>query len=251
MSRKAPEPAHAENHERWIVSYADMVTLLFALFVVLYAISDTNPEKLEVVRTSLDRAFDVGVLTSTDGASPVFEGGGGLAPSLADLKLNSLKIVTEDLTTFASDTGIIGKVQVRGSADGVTISLADDLLFASGSAALRPGSQDVLQRLSALLNEMPNEIRVEGHTDTVPVNSDEYATNWELSTARATTVLRYLTDEAGVDPARMSVAGYADTRPVGDNSTPEGRALNRRADIVVVYPTEAEIIERFGALEDE
>ncbi|MCA9821639.1 MAG: OmpA family protein [Dehalococcoidia bacterium] len=251
MSRKAPEPAHAENHERWIVSYADMVTLLFALFVVLYAISDTNPEKLEVVRTSLDRAFDVGVLTSTDGASPVFEGGGGLAPSLADLKLNSLKIVTEDLTTFASDTGIIGKVQVRGSADGVTISLADDLLFASGSAALRPGSQDVLQRLAALLNEMPNEIRVEGHTDTVPVNSDEYATNWELSTARATTVLRYLTDEAGVDPARMSVAGYADTRPVGDNSTPEGRALNRRADIVIVYPTEAEIIERFGALEDE
>ena len=251
MSRKAPEPAHAENHERWIVSYADMLTLLFALFVVLYAISDTNPEKLTVVRTSLDKAFEVGVLTSTDGASPVFEGGGGLAPSFEELKLNSLKLVADDLSTFAAETGIIGKVQVRSSADGVTISLADDLLFGSASADLRPGSQDVLQRLAELLNGLPNEIRVEGHTDNVPVNSGDYDTNWELSSARAMTVLRYLVDEGGVDAQRMSAVAYADTRPIGDNSTPEGRALNRRADIVIVYPTQDEIIARFGALEDK
>ncbi len=251
MSRKAPEPAHAENHERWIVSYADMLTLLFALFVVLYAISDTNPEKLTVVRTSLDKAFDVGVLTSTDGASPVFEGGGGLAPSLQDLKSNSLKLVSDDMASFAAETGIIGKIQVRSSADGVTISLADDLLFASASADFRPGSQDVLQRLAVLLNGLPNEVRVEGHTDNVPVNSGVFASNWELSSARATTVLRYLVDEAGVDPGRMSAVAFADTRPIGDNATAEGRALNRRADIVIVYPTEDQIIERFGALEDK
>jgi chemotaxis protein MotB len=249
MSRKAPEPAHAENHERWIVSYADMLTLLFALFVVLYAISDTNPEKLTVVRTSLDKAFDVGVLTSSDGASPVFEGGGGLSPSLDEMKLNSLKIVSDNMATFAAETGIIGKIQVRSSADGVTISLADDLLFASASADFRPGSQDVLQRLAALLNELPNEVRVEGHTDNVPVNSGTYSSNWELSSARATTVLRYLVDEAGMDPERMSAVAFADTRPIGDNATAEGRALNRRADIVIVYPTQDQIIERFGAPE--
>jgi chemotaxis protein MotB len=159
--------------------------------------------------------------------------------------------VTEDLSTFAAETGIIGKIQVRSSADGVTISLADDLLFASGNATLRPGSQDVLQRLAVLLGSLPNEVRVEGHTDNVPVNGGDFATNWELSTTRATTVLRYLTEEAGLDASRMSVAGYAETHPVGDNATPEGRALNRRADIVIVYPTEEEILERFGALEDE
>jgi chemotaxis protein MotB len=227
-----------------------MVTLLFALFVVLYAISDTNPEKLEVVRTSLDRAFDVGVLTSTDGASPVFEGGGGLSPSLDELKANSLKIIADDLATFAAETGVIGKIQVQSNHEGVVVSLADDLLFASGSAALRPGSQDVLQRLALLLSELPNNVRVEGHTDNVPVNSSDYATNWELSAARATTVLRYLVDEAGIEESHLAAAAYADTRPVGDNGMPEGRALNRRADIVIVYPTAADIEARFGGDEE-
>jgi chemotaxis protein MotB len=249
-SRNAPEPAHAENHERWIVSYADMLTLLFALFVVLYAISDTNPEKLTVVRTSLNKAFEIGVLSSSDGASAVFEGGGGLSPSFDEIKANSLKIIADDLSTFAADAGIIGKIQVQSNHDGVVVSLADDLLFASGSAALRPGSQEVLQRLAALLNDLPNEIRVEGHTDNVPVNSPDYATNWELSAARATTVLRYLSDEAGIEQTRLSAAAYAETRPVGENETPEGRALNRRADIVIVYPTADEIAERFGGDEE-
>ena len=158
------------------------------------------------------------MLTSSDGASPVFEGGGGLSPSLDEMKLNSLKIVSDDMATFAAETGIIGKIQVRSSADGVTISLADDLL-ASASADFRPGSQDVLQRLAALLNELPNEVRVEGHTDNVPVNSGTYGSNWELSSARATTVLRYLVDEAGWIPSgcrlwRLPTRGQlATTRP--------------------------------------
>jgi chemotaxis protein MotB len=250
MSRKVPEPPPHENHERWIVSYADMVTLLFALFVVLYAISDTNPEKLEVVRTSLDKAFEIGVLSSSDGASPVFEGGGGLAPSLDEIKSNSLKIIADNLSTFAAEAGIIGKIQVTSNHDGVTVSLADDLLFASGSAALRPGSQDVLERLAVLLNDLPNNVRIEGHTDNVPVNSGEFSTNWELSAARATTVLRFFVDAAGVGETRLSAVAYADTRPVADNETPEGRATNRRADIVIVYPTIAELEERFGTNEE-
>src|SRR5690606_16892303 len=151
--------------------------------------------------------------------------------SIAEIKANALSLVSDRLTTFAARTGSVGKIQIREDEDSITVSLADDLLFGSGSAALRPGSQDVLLEIAALLNELPNHVQVEGHTDNVPVNSDEFATNWELSAARATTVLRFLADEGQVAEDRLSAVAFADTQPLGDNTTPEGRALNRRADI--------------------
>lgn len=243
--RRAQEEAQPENHERWIVSYADMVTLLFALFVVLYAMGDSNPEKIEKVRTSINKAFDVGVLTSTDGASPIFEGGGGLGPSLGELRATSIANVRESLRPFTENPALGSKIQVRSDGNNVTVSLADDLLFASGSADLRPGSQDVLVALAATLNTMPNNIRVEGHTDNVPTNSADFETNWELSSARANRVLRFLQEEAGVSSVRLSAASFAETRPIGDNTTPEGRALNRRADIVILFPSAQELAELF------
>lgn len=237
MSRKAPEAEKPENHERWIVSYADMVTLLFALFVVLYATSDANPQKLQSVRHSIDQAFSIGVLQGSNGSSPVFNNGGGLTPSISEIKSNTLAGLTETLNGFASANQIEGKIQVRSDADSITISLADNLLFDSGSADLKPGSQDVLMLVAAALQGLPNQMRIEGHTDNVPVNSPDFATNWELSAARASRVLRFLTEQGGLDAARLFLAGYADTRPVASNATPEGRALNRRADIVILYPT--------------
>lgn len=246
MSRRAPEAEKPENHERWIVSYADMVTLLFALFVVLYAVSDTNPEKLEQVRTSIEKAFEIGVLTSTDGASPIFEGGGGLTPSIADIQARQLASISEALSLYSAANGLGAQLQVRSDAGSITVSLADNLLFDPGSAGLKPGSQEVVLEVAKLLATIPNNIRVEGHTDNVPVNNPDFATNWELSAARATTVLRFLVDVAGIPEERLSSAAYADTRPLGDNRTVEGRALNRRADIVIVYPTAAEIQERLS-----
>lgn len=237
MSRKAPEAEKPENHERWIVSYADMVTLLFALFVVLYATSDANPQKLQSVRHSIDQAFSIGVLQGSNGSSPVFNNGGGLTPTISEIKSNTLAGLTETLNGFASANNIQGKIQVRSDADSITISLADNLLFDSGSADLKPGSQDVLMLVAAALHGLPNQIRIEGHTDNIPVNSPDFATNWELSAARASRVLRFLTEQGGLDAGKLFLAGYADTQPVADNATPEGRALNRRADIVILYPT--------------
>lgn len=241
MSRRRNQEApHAENHERWIVSYADMVTLLFALFVVLYATSDANPHKLEQIRTSLDRAFSVGILKGTAGTSPIFDGG-GITPAINEIKSNNLASISDELGQFARQNGLEGKIQVRSDAPSITISLADNLLFDSGSAVLKPGSQDVLREVASILALLPNRLRIEGHTDNVPVNSPDYPTNWELSAARASTVLRFLIEEGGLDPTRMELAGYADTHPVADNATVEGRALNRRADIVIVYPTQEEL----------
>lgn len=247
MSRKAPEPEPPENHERWIVTYADMVTLLFALFVVLWSMSDANKTKLEQVRTSLDKAFNVGVLSGTDGASPIFNSGGGLTPSLSEIKSNDLAAIAKQIGDFTAKSGMQSKIQVRSDAESITISLADNLLFDSGSAYLKPGSQTVLREVAGVLGKMPNRVRIEGHTDNVPVNSADFATNWELSAARASTVLRYLAEAGGIDPAKMFLAGYADTRPVADNGTAEGRALNRRADIVVVYPSQAELEQALTA----
>ena len=249
MSRRPPDPEPPENHERWIVSYADMVTLLFALFVVLYATSDANPQKLQSVRNSIDDAFSIGVLTGSNGSSPIFNTGGGLTPSISEIRSNTFEGINKTLSGFAQANGLEGKMQVRTDADSITISLADNLLFDSGSADLKPGSQDVLLQVAAALRGLPNQMRIEGHTDNVPVNSIDYPTNWELSGERATRVLRFLTEDGGLDASRLFTAGYSDTRPIGDNATVEGRALNRRADIVILYPTLEELQQALAGLE--
>lgn len=241
MSKKAPEAPHAENHERWIVSYADMLTLLFALFVVLYATSDANPKKLQTVRHSIDQAFSVGVLQGSNGSSPIFNTGGGLTPSIDEIKSRNFVGLAKTLGSFARLNGLENKITIRSDVDSITISLADNLLFDSGSADLKPGAQDVLAQVASALAGLPNPLRIEGHTDNVPVNSPDFATNWELSGARASRVLRFLEAAGPLDHARMSFAGHAETRPVADNATVEGRALNRRADIVIVYPTKEDL----------
>lgn len=235
--RKAPEAAAPENHERWIVSYADMVTLLFALFVVLFATSDANPQKLQSVHNSIEQAFSIGVLQGSNGSSAVLNQGGGITPSISEIKSNNLAALEATLGGFAKANNLEGKIQIRSDADSITISLADNLLFDSGSADLRPGSQDVLAQVALALKGLPNEMRIEGHTDNVPVNSPDFPTNWELSAARASRVLRFMREQGGLTANDLFLAGYAETHPIADNSTPEGRALNRRADIVILYPT--------------
>ena len=246
MSRKPPNAEKAENHERWIVSYADMVTLLFALFVVLYATSDANPQKLQVVRNSIDDAFSVGVLQGSNGTSPVF-GGGGLAPSLNEIKSKTFVGLGKTLNDFASANGLEGKITVRADANSITISLADNLLFDSGSADLKGGAQDVLTEVAAALKGLPNDMRIEGHTDNVPVNSQDFATNWELSAARASRVLRFLHDQGGLPSEKLEAAFFAETMPVAPNDRPEGRAQNRRADIVILYPTQEDVERSLAA----
>jgi len=247
MSRKAQEEAKKENHERWIVSYADMITLLLAAFVVLYAMSNPDVTRLERVRQSIEEAFSPNVLRGSFGASPIFEGGaGGAIPTLSEIRSQDLARLTEQLGEAARRLGAVSGIQIRSDEESITVSLADNLLFDSGSADLRPGSQAVLSAVAAVLREMPNQLRIEGHTDNVPVNNPEYPTNWELSAARATAVARYLIEQEGIPPERISIAGFADSRPIADNSTPEGRALNRRADIVILYPSAADLQRALG-----
>lgn len=236
MSRKAPEPEKPENHERWIVTYADMVTLLFATFVVLWAMSDVNQTKLEQVRTSIDRAFNTGVLKGTLGSSPVFDGSSGLEPSIAAARDEALLVIKDRFARFEDGTGAGGgQIQVRSDSRTITVSLSDDLLFDPASATLRPGSQAVLHELALTMADVPYRVRIEGHTDNVPPTGSAYPDNLALSFARAETVVRYLVDIEGVDPRRLEPVALGEWHPVASNDTPEGRALNRRADIVFLF----------------
>ena len=253
----AKRKQHAEehvNHERWLVSYADMITLLMVLFVVLYAMGQTDKSKLEVLRTSLQRAFSVEVLRGTDTASLRGSSGESIIPPPVPMAITQeLIAMTGEVTPDArmatalhevreallqvpvpSDTS--GSVDVGASREGIVISLAGNMLFDSGKSDLKPRGMTLLDTLTERLKTMPNEIRVEGHTDNIPIATALYPSNWELSSARATTVARYLAEHDEIAPQRLIAAGYGEFHPVAPNDSREGRARNRRVDLVVLFP---------------
>jgi chemotaxis protein MotB len=231
----------AEADERWVISYADLVTLLFGFFILLYATADQNITKFESLARGLSDAFNVPVNEGLDNGNPVLDGGTGIVPGSADhareaLIENDLLYVRNFVEQRAAAEGLVGKIVVSQEADGIAIRLADNLVFPTASAALRLEALPLLDIAAAAVNQVGREVRVEGHTDNVPLVTDRYPSNWELSSARATAVLRYVVDEGGVDPTTIFAAGYSEFRPVASNLTPEGRALNRRADLIILYP---------------
>jgi chemotaxis protein MotB len=230
MSRKAKAESQNEADERWVISYADLVTLLFGFFLLLYATADANVVKFKQISEGLAQAFHVPVKSASAGGG-LFEGGNGVVPGGAvALDMSTDLAHIRSLIDQASATaGVKGEILVSQESNHIVIRMADQLIFASASADLRTEAKP-------LLDIVASAIRDQGHTDNIPVNTDKYPTNWELSSARATAVLRYLVEHAGVEPTHVFAAGYGAERPIATNLTPEGRALNRRADIVILYP---------------
>jgi chemotaxis protein MotB len=239
MSKAAP-PAEKENHERWVISYADLVTLLLGFFIILYATSKVDADKFKLFAFGLNEAFNVPTRAGTSG-SPILDGGRGLLPG----PINSgsferdLLLIQQAISERAQAAGVAGQIVVTRQDDTIVIRLPNQLLFPSASADIRPEAVRLLDVAGGVIADLPHQVRVEGHTDNVPVGIDRYPTNWELSSARATAVLRHLTESTGVAPGRAFAAGFGQYRPVASNDTPEGRALNRRADIVLLYPSSA------------
>ncbi|MEX1022280.1 MAG: flagellar motor protein MotB [Dehalococcoidia bacterium] len=238
MSRRSR--GHAEEHpdERWVISYADLVTLLLGFFIILYATADSNTVKMEALARGLAEAFNVGVKEGEAGDSSIFDGGTGIIPEqnvagMLDFDLDQIRRIVAER---AEQAGLQGQILVSRDEDRIVIRLADNLVFPSASADIREDAKPLLEIVAAGVNAVTNEIRVEGHTDNIPLATAKYPSNWELSSARATAVLRYLTEAVDVDPGRTFAAGYGEERPIANNLTPEGRALNRRADIVLLYP---------------
>jgi len=215
-----------ESSERWLVSYADFITLLFALFVLLYALSNSNHVDQTRAMDSVKRA--VGIHPERGGMRPDM---GDSGHSTID-EIEHLEAVQEQVTIALQNypnSGVTMKVDDRG----LVISLSAAKFFASGEAEIAPSQLAVLDAVIKTITPLSNPLEIDGFTDSVPIQSGIFRDNWELSAARAAVVLRYVLAHSAMNPDRFAIAGYGPNRSIGDNSTEDGRALNRRVDIIV------------------
>jgi chemotaxis protein MotB len=230
--KKKHEEEH-ENSERWLLTYADLITLLMAFFTIMYAMSSADIQKFKTLSTSLSMAFGSGgknMLTNYSG--PVIQSQNNSFVNIRDN--NEFKSVVKMVKEYAAKQGISKKVDARITERGLVVNLADSLLFESGSAELSTKAQELLDRLADILFATKKQIRVEGHTDNVPIHTARYQSNWQLSTDRATNVIIYWITKHPEQAANLSAAGYGEFRPVASNDSNEGRTLNRRVDMVIL-----------------
>ena len=260
MARRKKTEEH-ENHERWMVSYADFVTLLFAFFTCLYAISSVDAAKMGQMVASMKVSFGGQIFDGTSSTLTLDNGGAGANISIVT------PLLLEDET--GTKTRSKSKVILSGEADmgrfkrtiegllseeiksnqvrvylerrGVVISLGENGNFDSGSDIIRPDGIATLDTIATSLTTIGNHIRVEGHADSVPINTPRFPSNWHLSSARATTVISRMVNNFGMSPDLMSATGYGEHHPIASNDTAEGRARNRRVDIIVLNPAYANI----------
>jgi chemotaxis protein MotB len=247
VARKRRHPEH-ENHERWLVSYADFMTLLFAFFVVMFATSQTDKARAQQVSDSVKEALDKGgvaaavheILGGTvdekgKGNAQMKGAGGSQAQNvkpqaaIAEL-LPSMQYLSKSLEGEIHQ----GKIEMHLEPRGLVVSLRQATFFPSGADTVDPNTYSSVEKIAQIIHDLPNSVRLEGHTDAVPIHTARFRSNWELSAARAIAMMELFSGRFEIPPQRMAIAGYADTAPLDSNDTPEGRAHNRRVDIVIL-----------------
>ena len=250
MSRKKKYAA-AENHERWLVSYADFITLLFAFFVVMFASSNQDKAKAQQVSESVREALEEGHVMAKVAAvlgGTVNESGQGNAqrkgpggaqkaaqeaarpqPAVAELA-PSMEFLSRELQAEIQ----AGRLKLRLEPRGLVVTLPQATYFPSGQDSINPSTYPVIAKLVQVVQKLPNQVRLEGHTDSVPIHNARFRSNWDLSAARSIAMLELLAARYQVPRDRLAIAGYADNVPADSNQTEEGRAQNRRVDLVIV-----------------
>jgi len=269
MSRRRKKEEEHENLERWMVSYADFVTLLFAFFTCLYAISTVDAGKMEQMVASMRESFGGQIFEGGSRTLTLLDGGvGGTSISSAVLinpefdaddpaGLEAAKRDPSAKVILSGDAamgrfrrtleGLLNEeiknnmIRIQLSERGIIISLAEARMFDSGSDVIKPGGISSLDTIATSLTSIGNHIRIEGHADSVPIHTVRFPSNWDLSVARASTVLRRMETIYGMSPKLLSAAGFGEHRPTASNDTEEGRALNRRVDIVILNPSYARL----------
>ncbi len=270
--RKVRKKKHEEEEggsERWLVSYADFITLLFAFFTTLYAISTVDAQKYGKMVTSMKASFDSNLFAGGSSTLTLNPGTGDNPTSRellksVDLRGDKLKELQrlrsagaytkketlngEGLTqlkkhieTMLNSELLKDRVKLHIDARGLIITLGEAGIFDSGSEQIKPEGKALLLNIAGALVNLGNQMRIEGHTDNVPIRNSKFPSNWELSTARATVMISYLIDGLGFSPEQLSAAGYGEYHPTAPNDTPEGKARNRRVDLVVLNPAAAAV----------
>jgi chemotaxis protein MotB len=249
-------PRNRVTHDRWLVSYADFITLLFAFFVVMFASAKADQKKQQEVSQAIDAAFkslgifpnasrraakNASVSSATEKAAipmNIVMGEDVLSPAKVKHDLDNLR---RDLEQKLSNQVAQHTVSIQMGRDGLVISLREAGFFDSGSAVPRPETRETLRQIATSLERTPYDLRVEGHTDNIPIHTAEFDSNWELSSARATRIARLFLESHAISADRLSAAGYAEYHPAVSNATAEGRATNRRVDLVVLPRTKIDL----------
>lgn len=230
VRKRRSHVGHEENFDRWLLTYADLITLLLAFFVVMYSMSSIDNKKFGQVAEALN-----GVLKGGESAIPtpgkeVNDDGAGHGV----LKIGSLKTIAQKVDEKFAELQKSDLVKAEVTERGLVVHIMESALFGIGSARLEERAVEVLNVIAEIVSPLPNHLRIEGHTDNLPMSTDVYPSNWELSSSRATEVVRFFTSYHGIRPERVSALGYGEYRPLKSNTNAENRAMNRRVDIVVL-----------------
>lgn len=216
----------------WITTYSDLMSLLLTFFILLYSMSSLNTDKFQSVASSFQS-----ILSGSSGESILNE-----QESIIELTETYIenKELYDKVSNYLEEGSLGDNVSVSMNAKGVFVEMKEAILFEPGSASLKSEGIEVLKQLEDLINDFDNELVIEGYTDDVPESSARFPTNWELSTARAVSVVRHLIDEENIDPKRLSAVGYGEHRPIVPNDSVENRASNRRVNILIIFDEESD-----------
>ncbi len=239
MRRKKHDESH-ENHERWLLTYSDLITLLMIFFIVMYSMSNIDKEKYKQVAAGLSSAMGGGgsTIIGKDSGTPINQDTSPTNTNVVDMpEEQKLEQVKQAVDKYLKESGLSDSVVTTIETRGLVLSFKDSLFFDSGKADIKSEQAKKLVEIGKMLNQpIINDsfIRVEGHTDNIPISTYLYKSNWDLSVIRASNVSQLLINQSGIRPDRVSAAGYGEFRPKSDNNTEAGRALNRRVDILIM-----------------
>ncbi|WP_123052633.1 flagellar motor protein MotB [Clostridium sp. JN-1] len=233
MKKKKREEG-GNNSGRWLLSYSDFMTLLMILFVVMYAMSSVDQSKFSQLSQSLNLAMGGGksIVAKEDGVD-INQNSKPVDTNIEQSEQAKMQDLKKQVDKYLKENNMGSNVSTQLDQRGLIVSLNNTLVFDTGKADVKPEIQSELIDIAKILNQIKNNIRIEGHTDTVPINNSQFSSNWQLSCARAANVTQFLIDKAGIPPNKLSAIGYGQYRPVSDNSTEEGKAKNRRVDIII------------------
>jgi chemotaxis protein MotB len=215
---------------KWLTTFNDLITLMMVFFVLLFAMSKGDMEKIKEFRSAIIQGF--GVLEKKgEGSAGLIEVTRPPVPSGEEIREDSLP---EAMRELIQKIDPLPEVALVHAEEGLVMRISGSIFFGSGSATINAGGVSLLKKIGGLISRLPNRIRIEGHTDNVPISTATFPSNWELSAARAVNIVKFLSDHMGVHPRRLSAVGYGESRPIKANDTPENRAMNRRVEMVLL-----------------
>lgn len=233
-----------ENSERWLLTYSDLITLLMIFFVIMYSMSNVDSQKYDSLATSLNNSlspsFSIvngGSTNSIGSITPVTNGNSDILSNSSSQSLSPTQEIEQELKNYLESHDLTSQVTLHIEPQGLILSLNENIFFESGKAEIQPRYKKNLLEISAILSTFNNNVSIEGHTDNIPIHNNQFRSNWELAAIRATNVVHLLIDEEHMNPSKLSATSYGEHHPIASNDTDEGRAKNRRIDIVLLSST--------------